>query len=53
MKLRLNNFDEFVDRVWLFGGFDEKGEFVLFPRRKKAACYLAIAFYAFEVAKVS
>ena len=53
MKLRLNNFDEFVDRVWLFGGFDGNGQFVLFPQRKKALCYMAIVFYAFEVVKVS
>lgn len=49
----LNNFDEFVDRVVVFGGFDAGGEFVLFPKRKKAVCYVAIVFYAFEVVKVS
>ena len=53
MRLILNNFDDFVDKVVLFGGFDKKGEFVLFPERKKAVCYLAIVLYAFEVVKVS
>ena len=51
--LLLNNFDEFVDKVWVFGGFDANGDFVLFPGRKKAICYLAIVFFAFEVLKVS
>lgn len=53
MPLMLNNFDEFVDKVAIFGGFDARGEFVLFPRRKRSVCYLAIVFYAFEVVKVS